>query len=59
MKNNPNRPYELNWEKLSPGSQALGEGLRRLKEKLAPKAPLSASNRRYFVQVREWKMEGI
>ena len=40
MKNNPNRPYELNWEKLSPGSQSLGEGLRRLKEKLAPKAPL-------------------
>lgn len=39
MQNNPNRPYELNWEKLSPGSQALGEGLRRLKEKLAPATP--------------------
>ena len=33
MKNNPNRPYELNWERLDPSSQALGEGLRRLKEK--------------------------
>ena len=39
MQNNPNRPYELNWEKLSPGSQALGEGLRRLKEQLAPATP--------------------
>ena len=40
MKNNPNRPYELNWERLDPSSQALGEGLRRLKEKLMPKAPV-------------------
>ena len=39
MKNNPNRPYELPWERLSPDSQALGEGLKRLKEKLMPKNP--------------------
>jgi len=39
MQNNPNRPYEFNWEKLSPNSQALGEGLRRLKERLAPATP--------------------
>ena len=39
MKNNPNRPYELAWERLSPDSQALGEGLKRLKEKLMPKNP--------------------
>ena len=34
MKNNPNRPYELGWERLSPDSQALAEGLRRLKAQL-------------------------
>ena len=39
MKNNPNRPYELPWERLNPESQALGEGLKRLKEKLMPKNP--------------------
>ena len=39
MKNNPNRPYELPWVRLSPESQALGEGLKRLKEKLMPKNP--------------------
>ena len=39
MKNNPNRPYELPWVRLSPDSQALGEGLKRLKEKLMPKNP--------------------
>jgi hypothetical protein len=39
MKNNPNRPYELPWERLSGESQALGEGLKRLKEKLMPKNP--------------------
>ena len=31
MRNNPNRPYELAWERLNPESQALAEGLRRLK----------------------------
>ncbi len=40
MKNNPNRPYELAWDRLSPESQSLGEGLRRLKEKLMPVNPL-------------------
>ena len=39
MRNNPNRPYELPWERLNPESQALGEGLKRLKEKLMPKNP--------------------
>lgn len=39
MKQNPNRPIEIPWERLSPDSQALGEGLRRLKEKLKPKNP--------------------
>ena len=39
MKNNPNRPYELPWVRLGPESQALGEGLKRLKEKLMPKNP--------------------
>ena len=39
MKNNPNRPYELSWDRLNPESQALGEGIRRLKEKLMPKNP--------------------
>ena len=39
MRNNPNRPYELSWDRLSPESQALGEGIRRLKEKLMPKNP--------------------
>ena len=39
MKNNPNRPYELPWVRLSAESQALGEGLKRLKEKLMPKNP--------------------
>ena len=39
MENNPNRPYELPWERLNPESQALGEGLKRLKEKLMPKNP--------------------
>ena len=43
MKNNPNRPYELGWERLSPESQALGEGLRRLKEKLSPATPVILS----------------
>ena len=36
MRNNPNRPYELGWERLNPESQALAEGLRRLKAQLMP-----------------------
>jgi hypothetical protein len=39
MKNNPSRPYEIPWNRLDEPSQALGEGLRRLKEKLMPKNP--------------------
>ena len=39
MRNNPNRPYELGWERLNPESQALAEGLRRLKAKLMPVNP--------------------
>ena len=39
MKQNPNRPIEIPWEKLSPESQAMAEGLKQLKIKLAPKAP--------------------
>ena len=39
MKNNPSRPYEIPWNRLDESSQALGEGLRRLKEKLMPKNP--------------------
>ncbi|HAE12329.1 MAG TPA: hypothetical protein DCG39_11875 [Opitutae bacterium] len=39
MKQNPSRPYEIPWNRLDEPSQALGEGLRRLKEKLMPKNP--------------------
>jgi len=39
MKKNPSRPYEIPWNRLDEPSQALGEGLRRLKEKLMPKNP--------------------
>jgi len=39
MRNNPNRPYELGWERLNPESQALAEGLRRLKAQLMPLNP--------------------
>jgi hypothetical protein len=39
MANNPSRPYEIPWNRLDEQSQALGEGLRRLKEKLMPKNP--------------------
>ena len=39
MRNNPNRPYELGWERLNPESQALAEGLRRLKAQLMPVNP--------------------
>jgi len=39
MKANPSRPYEIPWNRLDEPSQALGEGLRRLKEKLMPKNP--------------------
>ncbi len=37
--NNPSRPYELPWEKISPDSQLLAEALRRKKEELEPKKP--------------------
>ena len=33
MKKNPSRPYEIPWNRLDESSQALGEGLRRLKRK--------------------------
>lgn len=39
MARNPSRPYEIPWNRLDEPSQALGEGLRRLKEKLIPKDP--------------------
>ena len=39
MKNNPSRPIEIPWERLSMESQALGEALRKLKIQLTPKAP--------------------
>ena len=42
MKKNPNKPYELGWERLSPESQALAEGIRRLKEELTPANPVIA-----------------
>ena len=45
MKNNPNRPYELGWERLSPDSQALAEGLRRLKAQLIPVDPRIAETK--------------
>ena len=45
MKNNPNRPYELGWERLNPDSQALAEGLRRLKAQLIPVDPRIAETK--------------
>ena len=45
MRNNPNRPYELGWERLNPESQALAEGLRRLKAQLMPLNPKIAETK--------------
>jgi len=45
MRNNPNRPYELGWERLNPESQALAEGLRRLKAELMPINPRIAETK--------------
>ena len=45
MRNNPNRPYELGWERLNPESQALAEGLRRLKAQLMPVNPRIAESK--------------
>ena len=45
MRNNPNRPYELGWERLNPESQALAEGLRRLKAQLMPVDPRIAETK--------------
>ena len=45
MRNNPNRPYELGWERLNPESQALAEGLRRLKAQLMPLNPRIAETK--------------
>ena len=39
MKRSPDRPVEIPWERLSIESQAMAEGLKKLKIKLAPKAP--------------------
>ena len=39
MKRSPDRPIEIPWERLSVESQAMAEGLKRLKVKLTPKAP--------------------
>ena len=39
MKRSPDRPVETPWERLSIESQAMAEGLKKLKIKLAPKAP--------------------
>ena len=45
MRNNPNRPYELGWERLDLDSQALAEGLRRLKAQLMPLDPKIAESK--------------
>lgn len=45
MRKNPNRPYELGWERLSPESQALAEGIRRLKAQLMPINPRVAETK--------------
>ncbi len=45
MRNNPNRPYELGWERLNPESQSLAEGLRRLKAQLMPVDPRIAETK--------------
>ena len=45
MRNNPNSPYELGWERLNPESQALAEGLRRLKAQLIPVDPRIAETK--------------
>ena len=45
MRKNPNRPYELGWERLSPESQALAEGIRRLKAQLMPVDPRVAETK--------------
>ena len=45
MRSNSNRPYELGWERLSPESQALAEGIRRLKAQLMPIDPRIAETR--------------
>ena len=45
MRNNPNRPYELGWERLNPESQALAEGLRRLKAEMMPLNPKIAETK--------------
>jgi hypothetical protein len=45
MRNNPNRPYELGWERLDPESQALAEGSRRLKAQLMPLDPKIAESK--------------
>ena len=58
MRNNPNRPYELGWERLNPDSQALAEGLRRLKAQLMPVNPRIAESKggslSYFTEGK-WK----
>ncbi|MDA8991517.1 hypothetical protein N9H45_08330 [Opitutales bacterium] len=45
MRSNPNRPYELGWERLSAESQALAEGIRRLKAQLMPLDPRIAETK--------------
>jgi hypothetical protein len=58
MKKNPSRPYEIPWNRLDEPSQALGEGLRRLKEKLMPKNPKiipSKAGRLAYYGEGKWK----
>jgi hypothetical protein len=58
MKNNPSRPYEIPWNRLDAPSQGLGEGLRRLKEKLVPKNPRvipPKANRLAYYGEGKWK----
>ena len=45
MRNNPNRPFEFGWERLSAESQALAEGIRRLKAQLLPVNPRIAETK--------------
>jgi hypothetical protein len=58
MARNPSRPYEIPWNRLDEPSQALGEGLRRLKEKLMPKNPKiipSKAGRLAYYGEGKWK----
>ena len=58
--NNPSRPYELPWEKISSDSQLLAEALRRKKEELEPKKTENSSRRPKSPRVlRKRTLEGL